>query len=750
MSRSRSKATSRFPRRRPVPRRALRGTVRAVIIVVLGVPLLVGAAAASGFGALLFGSLPGTVPPENPTIVSQPSYVYDANGQQIATFREFDLSIPMTKEDIPQVLKDAVVAAEDRKFWTHKGIDPEGLVRAAVTNYREGSTVQGGSTITQQYVKNAYLNNERSVERKLNEAVLATRLERDLTDELGSQRAAKEEILYRYLNTVYFGDGAYGAAAAAQSYFRKDVKDLNASEAAALVAIIPSPTHFAPRENLFVADERRIEVLGEMRDQGMISDAEFDDAKAHFLWPTALGDPGKPTTAVWPPPDNGASQFPYFVDYVRRYLISEFDAQGKNGEDLLYRGGLRIQTTIDPRLQGLANTAVSDAYNRAVHDPEHPLAMSLVTVDPSNGYVKAMIGGQDFAASQVNLALGAFGGGSGVQAGSSMKPYTMATALEQGITPDTPLPATSAWRVPGCIVRAGQDCIVHGEPASTMGPAIAESSNTYFSQLAYDVGPNNVAKMANRLGVTSLDPTRTNYNTGITLGVESVSPLDMATAYSTFENHGVKNDPTPIVQVTDPQGTVLEDNTGRAGTPVLNPAIADTVTDLLRGPVTNGTASRTLSGFGRPAAGKTGTTNNNADVWFVGYTPQLTTAVWIGHTDGIHALKGFGTGPVFGGTVPAQIWKAFMTPALEGQPALDFPVPGPLPPPGAGFGDAAILPDVRRPNERSVPDLPTDCGGPCIVTTPLTSPPPPATSPPSTAAPPTTDTTTTPTTKGSP
>jgi penicillin-binding protein 1A len=453
---------------------------------------------------------------------------------------------------------------------------------------------------------------------------------------------------------------------------------------------------------------------------------------------------------VWGPPDNGATQYPYFVDYVRRYLTAKFEAEGKNAEDEIYRGGLTIQTTIDPRLQGLADKAVSDAYAKAVHDPDHPLAMSLVTVDPSNGYVKAMVGGQDFANSQVNLAIGAFGGGSGVQAGSSMKPYTMATALEQGITPDTVLPATSAWKVPGCVVSRTQDCIVHGEPASTMEPAIAESSNTYFSQLAYQVGPNNVAKMANRLGVTSLDPNRTNYNTGITLGVEPVSPLDMAVAYSTFENHGVKNDPTPVTKVTDSVGTVVEANTAREGTPVLNPAIADTVTDLLRGPVTHGTASRTLSGFGRPAAGKTGTTNNNADVWFVGYTPQLTTAVWIGHTDGIHTLKGFGTGPVFGGTVPAQIWKAFMTPALDGQPALDFPVPGPLPPPGAGYGDSAISPEARRANERSVPDLPTDCGGPCVVTTPLTTPPPPTTAPPSTTTTGPPDSTTTTTEKDSP
>jgi len=568
--------------------------------------------------------------------------------------------------------------------------------------------------------------------------VLATRLERDLTDQLGSQRAAKEEILYRYLNTVYFGDGAYGAAAAAQSYFRKDVKDLNASEAATLVAIIPSPTRFAPRENLFVAEERRVEVLGEMRDQGMISDSEYDDATAHFLWPTALGDPGKPTTPVWGPPDNGASQYPYFVDYVRRYMVDKY------GEDAVYRGGLQIQTTIDPHLQQLADAAV----NGAVGKSEPTVQMALVSVDPSTGWVKAMVGGRDFAANQVNYALG---GSTGMQPGSSMKPYTMAVALEQGITPDTVYPAVSSWPIPGCIRTAKENCIIGGEPASTMGPAITESSNTYFAELAYDVGANNIAEMANRLGVSRIDATRKDHGVGITLGTEEVSPLDQAVGYSTFENHGVRHDPTPVLKVTKTDGTVLEDNTHPAGKQVLNSAIADTITDLLRGPVTSGTASKSLADFGRPAAGKTGTTDNNWNAWFIGYTPQLSTAVWLGHADGNRTLSGFGSGPVFGGTVPALTWKAFMKPALDGLPSLDFPVPAPLPPPGqAAVGDSVIRPDVRRPNERTVPDLPNDCGGPCIVTTPLTSPPPPTTSPPSTTPPTTAASTTTTTTKGSP
>ena len=727
-------------RRRPASRRLLRGGLRVAVIVLIGVPLMVGAAAAAGFGALLYGSLPGTVPEEHARVISQPSYVYDSNGNQIGTFREFDLNLPMTKEDVPQVLKDAVVAAEDRKFWSHRGVDPEGLVRAAVTNYREGATVQGGSTITQQYVKNTYLSNERSVERKLNEAVLATRLERDLAKELGSIRAAKEEILFRYLNTTYFGGGAYGAAAAAQSYFRTDVKDLSISQAAALVAIIPAPSKYGPREDIFKAEDRRKEVLGEMRDQGSISDAQYEDAQGKVLWLNGFGNPAAPTTLVYGPPDNGAAQFPFFVDYVRRYLIDKY------GEDAVYRGGLRVDTTIDPKLQGYAESAVSGALAKAQADPAgHPLGMALVSVDPSTGFVKAMVGGQDFATSQVNLALG---GSTGFQPGSSMKPYTVATALELGVTLDTVYPAVSAWPVPGCRKTATNSCVISGEPASTMAPAVAESSNTFFAELAYDVGPNNIARMANRVGARGtpgapigIDASRENYTVGLTLGTSEVSPLNQAVGYATFENHGVRQDPTPVTRVTKPDQTVIEDNVGRKGTAVLDTAIADTVTDLLRGPVTNGTASRALADFGRPAAGKTGTTQNNADAWFVGFTPQLSTAVWLGHTDGINPLVGFGSGPVFGGTVPANTWKAFMKPALDGLPVLDFVVPGPLPPPGTAG------PGVRRANERSVQDLPHDCGGPCVAegspAVPTPSDPSTSTTTTTTAVVPPTSTTTT-------
>lgn len=716
--------------RRPRWRRTIRTSTRVAVIVILGIPLLVAATGGAGFTLLLFGSLPGTVPEQKPPPVSQPTRVYDSAGNEIAVFREFDLTVPMRKEDVPEVLKDAVVAAEDRKFWTHRGIDPEGLMRAAITNYRQGEVTQGGSTITQQYVKQVYLSSERTLSRKLDEAVLATRIERDLTAELGSTQAAKEEILYRYLDTTYFGGGAYGAGAAAQTYFHKDVKDLTISEAATLAGVIPSPSTAGPRDNIILAEGRRQAVLKEMLDQGMISELQYLDAYSKPLWYVGFGlpQPDQHVTLVYPPPDNGASQYPYFVDYVRQYLLAHFSAAQ------VYRGGLRVETTIDPRMQQLAEMSVASSLKGTTA----PLDMSLVSVEPSTGFVKALVGGRDFAASQVNLATG---GTQGMQPGSSFKAFTIAAGLEEGFTPDTVYDAGAVYMPKGC---TRDTCAIHNSEGEGTGPitlreATAASVNTFFAPFARDVGPNNVVKMAHRLGIDHFLDTTVNYDERVTLGYTEVSPLDMAAAYSVFANHGLKVSATPVVKVTAADGTVLEDNSHRQGEQVLNPAVADTVTDLLRGPVTHGTASGSLGSFGRPAAGKTGTTNGNTNAWFVGYTPQLSTAVWMGHTDGLYPLRNIGgVGLVFGGTIPARTWGAFMTPALEGAPPLDFPEPGPLPAP---TGDAKVA--ARAPLRRTVPDFPTDCGGPCTSTPSL---PPPVTPPEPTT---TTTSTTTPSGTGS-
>ncbi|MCB1018256.1 MAG: transglycosylase domain-containing protein, partial [Acidimicrobiales bacterium] len=572
--------------------------------------------------------------------------------------------------------KDAVVAVEDQNFWVHDGVDPEAIVRAALSNFEEGDTVQGGSTITQQYVKNTYTTGERNLSRKLREALLASRLERELT---------KEQILFRYLTSIYFGDGAYGVGAAAESYFRKPVSELTASEAAMLAGTIASPNNYGPRGNAEVAERRRRQSLRAMRDQGYLTPAEFREAREQHVWYAPFGDPPGPATVVQAPPQNDvATIHPYFVDYVRRYLLARFD------HETLYRGGLRVETTLDPRLQLLAQQSVS----RTLDGTAPPLEMSLVTVDPVTGHVKAMVGGRDFAQNQVNLALG---GTLGVQPGSSFKAFVLASAFERGITPDDRYPAPASITLPDC---TGQCTISNAEPGNggeeDLRQATAHSVNTVFAQLIQEVGPQNVAELANRLGVRSIDPATTQYGVSLALGAYETSPLEMAAGYAVLANHGVRAPATPVLRVLDDEGRVLMDNTAPQGEQVLDPAVADTVTDLMRGVIAGGTGR--AADIGRPAAGKTGTAQEHRAAWFVGYTPQLSTAVWMGYSDVPRPLYGIkGQSRVYGGSFPASTWADFMRAALADQPVADFAVPGPLPVPVAQAPAPAPADDPTAP-----------------------------------------------------
>lgn len=715
-------------RRRPTWRRLLRKSFRVLVIVAVCVPVFVVTAGAVGVTALVYGDLEGTVPKPRPAFKAQPSTIYLANydgtqGEKIAEFRKFELTLPMTRTDVPEVLKNAVVASEDHQFWTHKGVDPLGMLRAARANYEEGESVQGGSTVTQQVVRERYLSRERTTERKFNEVLLATRFERDLASQIeretgmgvdDAEHEAKERILFEYLDTTYFGAGAYGAQAASQTYFHKNVNDLTAAEAAMLVAIIPAPSRYGPRENLTVAEQRRKNVLKEMRDlnvtnpavvkpgdppKPMLTAAEFDAAIDQSLFYAAFGVPPKPLTVIYPPPPASYVKYPYYIDYVRQYLLDKY------GPDQLYLGGLSVVIAIDPRLQGLAEAAVGNTLSGT----SPPLEMSLVSVEPSTGQVKAFVGGRDWNASQVNLGTG---GSLGMQPGSSFKAFTTAKAFEEGYNAETQYFAPGALPCGGgCVIRGGTGGI------ETLRSALAQSINTYFYQLAQDLGPNNVAELANRLGVTRIRLDK-QYTAGITLGQDEVSPLDMAAGFSVIANHGIKPGQTPVMTVTDSTGKIIEDNRQPHGKRVLNAAVADWTTDLLTGNVKYGTG--TAAQIGRPAAGKTGTAQNYKAAWFVGFTPQLATAVWMGYSDTPKPLVNIkGVGQVFGGTWPARTWAAYMKPAMEGQPKLEFTPPGILPPPSSG---------IRHiPRDFEVPEMPLDCNGPCVdmpvLTTPTTAPP---------------------------
>ena len=664
------------------------------IVVTLVAPAVT---AGTALGSLFFLPLPTpSLPPPQPGTESRVTRVYDVHGNEIGIFRKFETKIPVQPSDIPEVLKQAVIAQEDQRFYSHGGIDLRAGMRALWANLTGGRTVQGGSTITQQYVKGAYTGGERTFARTLREAVLASRLDKKLT---------KDEILYRYLENIYLGGGAYGVGAAAESYFKKPVNDLTVSESAVLAGLIRSPTSDEPRSNLARAEANRLDVLRKMHDQDRITDREYADARAQRI--VLAGDDGSApdgaATVVHPLELQSAAE-PYFIDYVRRWMIARY------GDDLVYRGGLRVETSLDPALQAQAEASVA----RTLAGTRPPLEMALVAVEPATGLVKAVVGGRDFAASNVNLALGncpgqaaetrakrdtpvcIAGGGTGRQPGSAIKPVTLAKAFEEGIGPSRAYSGPATYRFPNC---SGPQCTVRNVESGSYGAislrqATHQSVNTVYAQLIGDVGVKETAEMAHRLGITMVNedgrqPNGEPYGASLTLGAAETSPLDMAAAFSVFANRGVQQAATPVARVLDADGQVLEDNTRRKGKRVLEEPVADNVNDVLKGVVSGGTGR--AADIGRPGAtaGKTGTSENFGNAWFVGYTRALSTAVWMGYADAPRPMQGIkGVSRVYGGTFPAQTWKAFMAEAMKGVDTPDFPPPAPL--------LADLLPGDRR------------------------------------------------------
>ncbi|CAN5153688.1 hypothetical protein BH24ACT1_BH24ACT1_00320 [soil metagenome] len=681
---------------------------------------------------VLFPPALDELPDPRPPGGSQLSRVYDMNGQEIAVFREFDQRLPLVEGEVPQVLKEAVISMEDQSFYSNSGVDLSGSLRAFIANVRGQEITQGGSTITQQYVKNAYVGTERTYERKIKEAVLARQLDR-LVD--------KDEILFKYLDGIFLGEGIFGVGAASMSYFRKPVSELTLSESALIAGLIPAPSRYEPRGNPEAAEDRRILVLETMLAQGYITPEEYDEASAQRVWPTAKGTPPRNTTLVHPTQDD-ISEYPYFVDYVRRHLESKYG-------EAVYAGGLEIRTTLDPRLQLDAEAAVTEALDGVAP----PIDMAAVAVDPTTGFVKAMVGGRDFSAEggQVNLALGncAFppaelvdvvdvaascwnpenavveGGGTGRQPGSSWKPFVLATALDQGMEPTTSYSAPGTYRYPNC---TGDQCVVNNYEGSSGGRAslsraTENSYNTVYAQIIQETGVPEVGAMAKRLGIASAwvaspDPHGYSY----ALGVQEVSPLDMASAFGVFATNGRRQPATPVMWVKDANGQFLEDNREREGEQVLDANVAFQVTDILKGVITSGTG--TAADIGRPAAGKTGTAQEWRDAWFVGYTPTLSTAIWMGNRDKPTSLFNVkGVNRVTGGSIPAATWKAFMTEALAGVPPTDFAVPPPPPPPPA---PPPTPPPPPTTSPRFIPPPPPPTMTRPPTTQPRFVPPPPS------------------------
>jgi membrane peptidoglycan carboxypeptidase len=794
-------------------------------VTVVGVPIV---AAATILAGLIFLPLPATIPIPRANPAVEPTVIYDQSGQVIATLRQYDSNVPVTEAQIPQVLKEAVVADEDRNFYKHGGVDIESILRAAWADIRNDKTVQGGSTITQQYVKLAYTNGDRTVQRKVREAILAGQLDRE---------ASKDEILYRYLTTVYFGDGNYGIGAAAQNYFHVPVNKLNASQAAALAGLIPAPTARALREHIGTAEKYRELVLGKMLAQGYLTSAQYHADMAQKLalatgtsasaatassaaagsaaagtpgagttaaGTTAAGTPGgavpaaaapagtapapAPPTLVYPVPTS-TSQYPDFVDYVTRWLLAHYPASE------VYGGGLKVQTTLDPAIQADASAAVASTLSGTAD----PLEMSLVSVQPQTGFVEAVVGGRafgqagapyendNFAISSCDFSTAGLdspaqahalatakgvqasatvpatcwngndidnAGTDGRQPGSSWKPFVLATAFEQGIPPTATYDGPAVYDIPNCKVLPGQaatSCQIHNDETDetgtfTLASAMAASVNTVYAQVAPQVGCANVATLAKSLGVESAywSPSEFPYCQTYALGESDVSPLDMASAYGVFDDHGQRAAPTPILEIVNGAGKVLVNNISQAPAtaPVMPANVADNVTKVLQGVLASGGTASAHALAGREAAGKTGTTSNETNAWFTGYTPTLSTSVWMGYADSqSHPLGTIkGVNPVVGGTWPAATWQAFMTAALAGVPATSFDAPAPIVPPTPV---PAVAPTttttVPVPSEGPAsPVSPTPLGAPSVGAAPTVVAPEPATT--TTTEPPTTTT----------
>lgn len=587
-----------------------------------------------GFGYIFaaYQSLPAVGNNMRPAVSSQ---VFDSHGRLITTLHSDQNRLPIDINKVPQNLQNAFIAAEDNRFYEHIGIDPIGIFRAIFANLTNRGIAQGGSTITQQLAKNAFLSQEQTLKRKIQEAMLALEIE---------HKYSKKEILEMYMNQIYFGQGAYGIQTAAKTYFNKDVNELTLTQCAMLAGLPKSPNYYSPFNNLNEAKKRKNVVLDQMVKYGYVSAAEAEDAKNQDLGLSKSHQ------------SKEADEYASFIDYVSQQVAKKY------GDDALYKEGLKIYTTMDVDKQHAAVRAMRNLPNN--YTDENGLTQpqaAIVSIDPKTGHILAMVGGrgQD-SFNRASMAVR--------QPGSAFKPFVYLTALQHDMTPDTTMddqPVTYGSWSPK---NAGGSY----SGTMTLSDALPHSVNTIAVQLADKVGTKNIIANAKKMGITTLDAKDDNLAMALGGLTKGVTPLEMASAYGTFANKGVHVKPTAIVKILDRDGNVLEDASTlekeETKTRVMSEREAYEMTTMLEGVIDHGTG--TAAAIGRPAAGKTGTTDDNKDAWFVGYTPDIVTAVWIGDDTGSHSL-----GEIYGGTIPAEIWKDYMSSATSDESGGDFSAP---------------------------------------------------------------------------
>ena len=619
----------------------------AVLAIAAGVVLLLAAAGAAVTSVVAFGA-DCDLKTLRPVSIGQNSFIYAADNSILGAIPAEKNRQPVPLRRISAWMPRATVAIEDHRFYQHGGIDAEGIARALWKNVNAGEVVEGGSTITQQLVRNLYpVSREQTVERKLKEACLAIKL---------NDAWSKRKILATYMNQVYYGNLAYGIEAAAQTYFSKGANALTLPEAALLAGLPQAPSAYDPFNRTEVATNRRNQVLRAMLAEGYINREQHDWAASRGLGLKA----GKLYTTI---------REPYFFSFVRDQLIEEY------GVATVRSGGLKVYTTIDPRFQRAARKAIEET----LYEKDDPAA-AIISINPKNGAIRAMTAvTPGNRKNQFNLLSQARR-----QSGSTFKTFVLAAAVEKGINP-----ATSTYLSAPFFYKPSEDgdC---DDPMSlwwcpetydhsytgwtSIERATLRSDNTVYAQLTLDVTPRAVAAMATKLGVRSPLDVNGAYVPAIGLGAMDVSPLDMAVAYATLAAGGIRSEPFAIRKVVRPSGEDTKAGWGKAKRKrVISDGVAYEVTRILEENVGYGTG--TAADYGHPAAGKTGTTEEHSDAWFCGYTPRLGTTVWVGYPKGKIPMESVHGISVTGGSFPAQIWRLFMSSAIGGLEPLSFPEP---------------------------------------------------------------------------
>ena len=607
------------------------------------------------------------------------STIYASDGKTVLATVYLNNRELVRLKDISKVTRNAVLAIEDAGFYEHGALNWSSLLRAVVENARAGRVVQGGSTLTQQLVKNTLGLDplDRSFERKFQELALAIRVE---------QKYTKDQIFELYLNQVYLGNGVYGIGTASEFYFNKPASELTLTEGAMLAGMIRAPSYWDPLAKPVRTRVRRNDVLNRMMAQGILARSKGEHAKTQ-----PLGIP------------EGVHRIsqkhqPYFVHYLVQQILQnpngEFSELGRSQKARarsLFEGGLKIYTTLNPAWQAYAQAAANQPYAVGLASPPGSPRpdTSIVSIDAATGAIRTMLSGRDYRDDQLELA------NSPHQPGSSFKPYILAAAFEEGIPPTQTYSSKSPYYPPGGWPGSDCNCVTNAEGPGDSGfidlyTATTDSVNVVFAQLIQDVGATKVVETAHRMGIVSDIPAVD----ALATGSVGITPLEQASGYQTLANGGVHCVPFTVSRIADDQGVIYTHEPDCS--PAIKPEIAHLITSMLENVVTSGTGTN-ANLYTWPTAGKTGTANGNTNVWFSGYTRQVVTAVWVGSPGEAYSM-----GDVFGGTVAAPIWRAYMSRVMQGQPALSFPSP---PPPPTG-----PVPDVVGLSKQAAQQALSDAG----------------------------------------